>query len=166
MSENGNGNNGKSPREPWANGGEHWSYEWKEFVKGHRPPADGPKPLPSGNKTPKSKTGYDWTSAKKEGNLDNETLFGLFASDTATEIVNLLIAKQADYGPNSIQSAPYGAVQGLITRLHDKLSRAANLTVNGRTSNNESLRDTFLDIAGYGIIGLMVLDGKFPKANK
>lgn len=172
MSENGNRNNSDGFRESWAKGSRDWDAEFEDFFNGKREAARARRAKQYGKRVhpedtgSKGKTGYTWSSAKKEGNLDDETLFGLFASDTAVEIVNLLMRKQHDYGPNSVQNAPYGAVQGLITRLHDKLSRAANLTVNGRTSNNESLRDTFLDIAGYGIIGLMVLDGKFPQAKK
>ena len=115
---------------------------------------------------PKTTTITAWTTAKKAGKIDDGTLFGLFTADMATELVNLLVKKQADYGPNSIQNAPYGPMEGLITRLHDKLSRAANITSNSKEINNESLRETFLDIAGYGLIGLLVIDGKFPKATK
>jgi hypothetical protein len=46
--------------------------------------------------------------------------------------------------------------------MHDKLSRINHLVDNGATPENESLRDSFLDLANYSVIAMMVLDGKWP----
>jgi len=43
-------------------------------------------------------------------------------------------------------------------RMFDKLARINNLVETGATPENESLRDSFLDIANYAIIAMMVLD--------
>jgi hypothetical protein len=43
------------------------------------------------------------------------------------------------------------------------MSRLVNLIQSGAKPENESLRDTFVDIANYGVIGMMILDGTFPK---
>lgn len=79
------------------------------------------------------------------------------------EVASTVARKQNDYGPNNINRSPFGALEGLTTRLYDKIARLAHLAVRKTEPENESLRDTFLDIAGYGLIGLMVLDGTFPK---
>lgn len=90
--------------------------------------------------------------------------FELDASEVYDELFDILVKKQADYGPNNIQNAPGGPLNGLQVRLYDKMSRLVNLIQSGVDPKNESLRDTFVDIANYGAIGVMILDGTFPKA--
>lgn len=90
--------------------------------------------------------------------------FELYAGEAYDELYDILISKQNDYGPNNIQNAPGGPLNGLQVRLYDKMSRLINLINSGAKPENESLRDTFVDIANYGVIGMMILDGTFPKA--
>ena len=53
---------------------------------------------------------------------------------------------------------------GLAIRLTDKISRLKNLLINGRNFvKGEGMEDTFLDIANYGIIGLLVGRDKWKK---
>lgn len=79
-----------------------------------------------------------------------------------SETFQVLVAKQLDYGPKNIALSPGGPLNGLRVRMHDKLSRINHLVDSGATPNNESLRDSFLDMANYSIIAMMVLDGKWP----
>lgn len=79
------------------------------------------------------------------------------------EVTDILIKKQADYGPHNIGRAPGGALNGLIVRIHDKISRIMHLTSNDVDPQNESLRDSYVDLANYALIALMVLDGNWPK---
>lgn len=69
-----------------------------------------------------------------------------------SELLATLIGKQSDYGPDNIKR--FGR-PGLMVRMHDKIARLENLTLTGRTPKNETIRDTYLDIAGYGAIGIM-----------
>jgi hypothetical protein len=78
----------------------------------------------------------------------------------------LLIKKQKDYGPKNISQSPGGPINGLRVRMFDKLARINNLYETGATPENESLRDSFMDIANYGIIALMVLDGEWEGTTK
>lgn len=80
---------------------------------------------------------------------------------TAMEIANLVISKQRDYGPKNIVNSPFGPEQGLVTREHDKLARLANLLGKSKNPNNESIEDTWKDVAGYGLIGVMIRRGIF-----
>jgi hypothetical protein len=73
----------------------------------------------------------------------------------------LLIKKQLDYGPKNIALAPGGPLNGLRVRMFDKISRINHLIDTGATPENESLRDSFMDLANYGIIAMMVLDGQW-----
>jgi hypothetical protein len=76
--------------------------------------------------------------------------------------IDLLLAKHADYGPKNIAQAPGGALNGLRVRMHDKLARINHLIDSGATPANESLADSFLDLANYALIAQLVLEGKWP----
>jgi hypothetical protein len=75
---------------------------------------------------------------------------------------NLLLKKHKDYGPTNISKSPGGALNGLRVRMWDKTARLNHLIDSGATPENESLRDSFLDLLNYSAIALMVLDGKWP----
>lgn len=79
-----------------------------------------------------------------------------------SETFQVLVKKQSDYGPKNISLSPGGPLNGLRVRMHDKLSRINHLIDSGATPENESLRDSFLDLANYSIIAMMVLDGTWP----
>lgn len=90
------------------------------------------------------------------------TAFEEDVNDIAFELVQLLLQKHRDYGPKNINQSPYGATQGLVVRMWDKIARIVNLTTNKRHAENEPLEDSFKDLANYAIIGLMVQRGKWP----
>ena len=90
--------------------------------------------------------------------------FELNVRDVMQELGDLLIKKHRDYGPKNISNSPYGATNGLVVRMWDKIARIVNLTKQGNVSaENEPLEDSFKDIANYGIIGLLVLRGKWDR---
>ncbi len=83
----------------------------------------------------------------------------------ASNIISLIIAKQKDYGKRNILD--FGEM-GIVIRSNDKFSRLKNLlNVNSISPgtrvvpNNESIEDTWKDIAGYAIIALMLRKGWF-----
>lgn len=101
-------------------------------------------------------------SGTTEGKVDMKK----FAADMwelIDQCGNVLIDKQEDYGPYNISRAPGGPLNGLRVRIYDKISRINNLIDESKTPKNESLRDSFLDLANYSIIALMVLDGTWPE---
>lgn len=75
---------------------------------------------------------------------------------------NILLSKHNDYGPTNISRSPGGPLNGLRVRMWDKTARINHLIETGATPENESLRDSFLDLLNYSAIALMVLDGKWP----
>jgi len=77
---------------------------------------------------------------------------------TALRIAEVVIAKQHDYGHDNILAFKE---QGLVVRLWDKINRLKTLVWKDNDPKNESIDDTFIDIAGYAIIGLMLADGTF-----
>lgn len=77
------------------------------------------------------------------------------------KLAKLIIKKQHDYGPGNILKSPIDPKLGVLVRLNDKLQRAANLIEKSVDPENESLLDTAMDIAGYGIILWMLIDDSF-----
>ena len=88
----------------------------------------------------------------------NEVKFAELTYIYTDGLAELLIKKQKDYGPKNISDSPGGPLNGLRVRMFDKLARINNLVETGATPENESLRDSFMDIANYAIIAMMVLD--------
>ena len=76
---------------------------------------------------------------------------------------NLLIKKHKDYGPKNISQSPGGPLNGLRVRMWDKIARINLLVDSGATPENESLRDSFIDLLNYSAIAMMVIDGTWPK---
>lgn len=75
---------------------------------------------------------------------------------------NVLLSKHRDYGAKNISQSPGGPLNGLRVRMWDKTARINNLIDSGATPENESLKDSFLDLMNYAAIALLVLDGKWP----
>ena len=75
---------------------------------------------------------------------------------------NLLIKKHKDYGPTNISRSPGGPLNGLRVRMWDKTARINHLIDSGATPENESLRDSFIDLLNYSAIAMMVIDNNWP----
>lgn len=84
-------------------------------------------------------------------------------ADAFDNACSTLLSKHKDYGPKNISDAPGGSLNGLLVRMHDKMARAQHLHYNNAVPNHESLEDTFMDLANYSIIAMLVLRGKWPK---
>lgn len=103
---------------------------------------------------------------QKIRNLASKTNSNTFVTDmwqVLDDAGNLLIKKHKDYGPTNISLSPGGPLNGLRVRMHDKTARINHLIDSGATPENESLRDSFIDLLNYSAIALMVLDGKWPR---
>ena len=75
------------------------------------------------------------------------------------EAFELFSKKNKDYGDSF---ATYGTV-GVIVRMGDKIKRLISVTKNGvQMVDNESLRDTLIDLHNYAAMGIMLLDEKEP----
>ena len=88
------------------------------------------------------------------------------------EMYEMFARKHMDYGLNNIAlggdlTNPEDktfSLTGLAIRLTDKISRLKNLLINGKNFvKGEGMEDTFIDIANYGIIGLLVGRDKWKK---
>lgn len=89
------------------------------------------------------------------------------------EMYEMFARKHMDYGLNNIalggdilnnKEDKKFSLTGLAIRLTDKISRLKNLLINGKNYvKGESMEDTFIDVANYGIIGLLVGRDKWKK---
>ena len=89
------------------------------------------------------------------------------------EMYTMFAAKHMDYGLNNItlggdilhnDNDKKFSLTGLTIRLTDKINRLRNLVVSGKQYvKDEGMEDTFIDIANYGIIGLLVGHNKWKK---
>ena len=89
------------------------------------------------------------------------------------EMYEMFARKHMDYGLNNIalggdilnnKKDKNFSLTGLAIRLTDKISRLKNLIVHGRNYvKGESMEDTFLDVANYGIIGMLVGRNKWKR---
>ena len=71
------------------------------------------------------------------------------------EALELFKKKNIDYGD---AFATYGTI-GVLMRIQDKLNRFISITKNGiNLVNDESLRDTLIDLNNYSAMSLMLID--------
>ena len=65
--------------------------------------------------------------------------------------------KNKDYGD---AFAKFGVI-GVLMRIEDKIQRSLSITKNGvNMVNDESIRDTLMDLHNYAAMGVMLLDEK------
>ena len=100
----------------------------------------------------------------------DEGLRSSFLFDVASvfdEAEELLIGRHKDYGPGNIAGGYPTPLIALVTRMGDKMERIKHiLSKDGETVYGERLRDSWLDLANYALIGTLVLDGKWPGVKK
>lgn len=106
--------------------------------------------------------GTHYYEVPKGGIADSPLKFNNDVADITSGLFDLLIKKHADYGPKNISQSPGGPLNGLRVRMWDKIARINNLIDSGATPENESLIDSYRDLANYSIIAIMVLEGKWP----
>lgn len=76
------------------------------------------------------------------------------------EYFELWKRKQRDYGSGNIAA---NGTAGVVVRINDKMQRLRNLILESVKPSLESIEDTWLDILGYAIIGLLLHRGHWPK---
>lgn len=94
--------------------------------------------------------------------LEIKTDMGREMVEKAMECLELFDSKQQDYGSGNISAS--GQV-GVAVRVMDKASRMMNIMqkrMRGEKDvNHEALLDTFQDVANYGMIGMLLEEGKW-----
>ena len=101
-----------------------------------------------------------WKRGGKMNEQEQVITFEEACRTTALSIAETVIQKHKDYGVDNILIF---RERGLIVRVFDKISRLKNIVWNNDDHVNvpESVDDTWKDMAGYAIIGLMLSQGNF-----
>ena len=130
-----------------------------------------------------SKKAYElMADEKKETTIDGLGVVEVFETEypelaeeykrIGNEMYQMFAAKHMDYGLNNIalggdlksEDDKKFSLTGLCIRLTDKNSRLKNLLINGKNYvRGEGMEDTFIDIANYGIIGMLLGRNKRKK---
>lgn len=76
------------------------------------------------------------------------------------ELLEMFLKKHRDYGKGNILS---GKELGIAFRINEKAERLKNLLMSGADPANESIEETFVDIAVYGVIGVLYRRQQFQK---
>ena len=81
------------------------------------------------------------------------------------DMIKVFCSKQKDYGPSNIgmgaetidtEEQKKKSLMALSVRMNDKVQRMLNLTMNNLDPENETIEDTFKDLAIYSVMGLIV----------
>ena len=91
--------------------------------------------------------------------------------DKQFEQWELFCKKQKDYGPKNIsvgsnletEEEVKLALTGLWFRMNDKMQRFQQIVMNNQEPENESLMDTFMDLANYALIAQLVKEKVWGK---
>ena len=99
----------------------------------------------------------DELAARIAESLELKTDMGREIVKVALECMKLFDDKQQDYGSTNISAS--GEI-GVAVRLQDKVSRMRHILLKQMCGengvNNESLADTYQDVANYGMIGMVL----------
>jgi len=74
------------------------------------------------------------------------------------ELKHIIISKQLDYGKENILK--FGEY-GVLVRTSDKFERLTNLLQKSQIPKNESIDDTWIDLAGYSVLAKMLRNQTF-----
>jgi hypothetical protein len=90
---------------------------------------------------------------------DPQTLDQAF-SQIEEEMLTLFLKKHKDYGKGNILSVKE---LGIALRISEKIERIKHLMMQGNEPANESVEETWMDIAVYGVLAVLLRRGQFEK---
>ena len=109
----------------------------------------------------RQETGFHRRLPAADQGLDPAFIFNVMA--VFDEAQDILIGRHKDYGPGNVAGGFPTPLIALVTRMSDKMERIKHiLSKDGEAVYGERLRDSWLDLANYALIGVMVQDGKWP----
>lgn len=88
--------------------------------------------------------------------------FLIAVANVFDEAEDLMVGRHRDYGPGNIANGYPDPLTALVVRMGDKMERIKNLLSSDTPVYGERLRDSWMDLANYGLIGVMCIDGDWP----
>ena len=74
------------------------------------------------------------------------------------ELNEIYVNKNNDYGDSFGETFRKLGIISAVTRITDKTNRLQSLCINQQKVNDESIRDTLMDLANYAIMTIIELD--------
>lgn len=74
------------------------------------------------------------------------------------ELLQMFLKKHKDYGKGNILS---NGELGIAMRVSEKIERVKHLLLSGQTPANETLEETWIDVAVYGVLAVLLRRGQF-----
>ncbi len=97
------------------------------------------------------------TSPKAEPEYLEEAL-----QQVLDQIMTIFIKKHLDYGKDNILDT---GEMGILFRINDKVKRLQHLASQNKKPTNESINETWIDIATYAVIAIILRQGYFEELN-
>lgn len=89
--------------------------------------------------------------------MSNEVIFKAIT----TEMLELYEVKNKNYGNSFTEQYKEYGLTSVCIRLEDKIRRLKSLNKQGTSgTNEESIRDTLIDLANYSVLAIIELDRK------
>ena len=88
---------------------------------------------------------------------DPKTLESAYRQVTQ-ELLDMFLKKHKDYGKGNILSV---RELGIALRISEKIERIKHMQANGNKPSNESIEETWIDIANYAVIAILLERGDF-----
>jgi hypothetical protein len=76
------------------------------------------------------------------------------------ELLQMFLKKHRDYGKGNILA---NGELGIAMRVSEKIERLKHLLMSGQTPSNESIEETWTDVAVYGVIAILLRRGQFQE---
>lgn len=76
------------------------------------------------------------------------------------ELLRMFLKKHKDYGKGNVLDM---GELGIAFRISEKFNRVKHLLMSNKKPTNESLYETWIDIAVYAVIGALFRKGQFQK---
>jgi len=76
------------------------------------------------------------------------------------EMLAVFIRKHRDYGKGNILDT---GELGIVFRISDKLNRLKHIYANNQKPENETIEESWIDIAVYSVIAILYIRGWFKK---
>lgn len=77
---------------------------------------------------------------------------------TTEELLQMFLKKHRDYGKGNILA---NGELGIAMRVSEKIERLKHLLMTQQTPSNESIEETWVDVAVYGVIAILLRRGQF-----
>lgn len=96
----------------------------------------------------------------QKANVESNQYLDKAFEQILSEMLLVFINKHKDYGKDNILDT---GELGILFRINDKVKRIQNLISKQQQPKNETINETWIDIAVYAVIAVLLREGYFKK---